>query len=101
NGIVISRRQNVPASGFGDSHVRSLDFHLPIIESDALAVIRSSHFHPYKIVRVIDDSHLVGFSVAGSKSSFADMRCRFRLRILAHQRAQGGVPRDRKAWMPA
>src|SRR5262249_40810595 len=61
--IVVPRRLAIFAVGFDDRQRKAVRFHLTIAPPGEAQQVGASDFEPHEVVRVVDDSHLIGFSV--------------------------------------
>ena len=68
--VVVARRSFIPAAGFGNHNVQPvLLLHVAVGKSKLAAKIRASNFKPHQVVGVIDNPHLVRFSITDAKLS--------------------------------
>lgn len=52
------------------------EFHVPIADANGAAVFGAADFHPYEIVGVVDDTHLVGFGVTDAEAGLVGCHAR-------------------------
>src|SRR5208282_297102 len=73
--------------------------HFFVAEAELAQEFDASHFKPDEMIGVIDDAHLVGFSIADADSSL--VRCRFLTYEPAHRPVHFGLRFSRNDSMPS
>ncbi len=78
--LIVAGRVMVPAGGFHHRQEQALPtLQVLIIEPSGANKFYAPDFHPDQVIRVIHDTHLIGFRVAHAKARFMFLHGRFRV----------------------
>ena len=68
--VIETRRADISALRFRDGQKNVItDFHVLIIEANRLTIFYARNFHPYQVVGVIDNAHLVSFGITDANGT--------------------------------